>query len=1312
MTTEEVTACVGALGMFGDYTSFDIDKVKKALDDMSISSEKSNKSTLSLQGLKNTLSDLGYEGYEAYQILEKLRSEEDIKLLDFDVTSSEQVVNLINKLKELEAIHIDPSGAINTSSLVQELSALGMTSEQISTFISQINELTSYHFDGSNFEDLQSIQTYVDGVLGNDDKSSIESMNSLKESEDEAKKSAENLEEAIEGVNNVSVSTVTDGVSDLSDKLDKANNMAVTLKDNLDKLNLDNSGSSTGSSEHSNVTPTPTPQATGTFAYANGSKVSLNKDQEALVNELGEESIVRDGELHVIPGGAHIEKLKKGDIIFNHKQTKELKKHGRVTTNNGRGKVIGAFKSGTVPAFPSGTVSGKNPATGKKWSTSKDDEKDKNTSADTTKFQEAIDWCAQTIGKLTSVIDKINAKLSLTNSSLKTQIKNYKELLNKQQSLIKGYSKSETVYKKEYNKALKKLSKSDQKKVKDGTYRIEQFSGKAKSGSTSKAETRYNNIQKALEARDTYLESQTNTINAKQDFQEYAEALASIRWEDATEKVEKLNSKVSVLDTKMSNVSGYKAKNKVLQEQLDLQEKILTKQEKAYENTQSDANAYYKKISSKYKKNKNKDGTIKTKGVTDQAQLKYIKIYNAYVKQLAEDSIKLAQAEEDYKASVKEASITRVENIKADYDNKLALIDAKANELDNQIALAEAKGQVASVEYYKQLGENSDQRMNELKGEKKALEGQLSTLTPYSDAWYEVKQSVIEVDEAIADETLNAVENINKQIEAMKELTQAKNDYLSGTVGTLNWLEGLTDEEDYYNEDGGFSDKGLAVAKGKLTKAGLYEQQAKNIQENLEELDKMYANGNSDMSEATYLKQKMELTKDYQDVMTSWYDEQQSLHDMYINNLKKESEALSELIDKKKESWEADKSEYDYKKSISEKTKNITDLEKQKSMLEGSTSEEDKAKLQKINVELEDAQQDLEDTQYEKQLERMEEGLDGLQERFDAIIDKLDEEGAIPSVEEIATIVSKNETNVEDGIKQIIKDAGLDSLLGEKGFEGLNSKANELLTTSTTSITSVIETTNSWLEKIFNKDVGNNGNNGSNSNNSSTSSTTTNTEKNSGTSLFDVVKKQTSSIVQKKVKEFIDSNATKAKKKKTEYGILNQKIYEITNGKILNKANRVKLAKSLGVNDTDGNGDITGVEAQKVVKLLENAGFSSGGIVKAVHKNGDDGLATLKAGEAVLTPVQTDAFLKLADNFTPLNSFMDIIQKPKLPAISKEFGASTTIDNVSFEFNLPNVVDSDSLIKTIQTDSRVQRTLQNATVGKLNGNTKFGVNRL
>lgn len=96
--------------------------------------------------------------------------------------------------------------------------------------------------------------------------------------------------------------------------------------------------------------------ANGTFhapAHATGTDVAIKHDEEAVVNEIAPEGLVRDGVLHEIPGGAQTIKLKRGDIIFNHKQLQELKENGYVTSNGGHGKVVGAaFAHGTVNGLP------------------------------------------------------------------------------------------------------------------------------------------------------------------------------------------------------------------------------------------------------------------------------------------------------------------------------------------------------------------------------------------------------------------------------------------------------------------------------------------------------------------------------------------------------------------------------------------------------------------------------------------------------------------------------------------------------------------------------------------------------------------------------------------------------------------------------------------------------------------------------------------------------------------------------------------------------------------------------------------------
>lgn len=76
-------------------------------------------------------------------------------------------------------------------------------------------------------------------------------------------------------------------------------------------------------------------------AHADGD-VALPKDEKALINELGTESIIRDGRWFLVPGGMHVENLKKGDVILNAQQTRDLLKSGKAS---GQGK---AYANGTV----------------------------------------------------------------------------------------------------------------------------------------------------------------------------------------------------------------------------------------------------------------------------------------------------------------------------------------------------------------------------------------------------------------------------------------------------------------------------------------------------------------------------------------------------------------------------------------------------------------------------------------------------------------------------------------------------------------------------------------------------------------------------------------------------------------------------------------------------------------------------------------------------------------------------------------------------------------------------------------------------
>lgn len=86
-------------------------------------------------------------------------------------------------------------------------------------------------------------------------------------------------------------------------------------------------------------------------SYAFGSDGLTNNETGSLVGELGTEMLVRNGKWQTIgENGAEMMNLKRGDIIFNHKQTEALLKYGYV---NSRGK---AFATGNAHVGMSGTI--------------------------------------------------------------------------------------------------------------------------------------------------------------------------------------------------------------------------------------------------------------------------------------------------------------------------------------------------------------------------------------------------------------------------------------------------------------------------------------------------------------------------------------------------------------------------------------------------------------------------------------------------------------------------------------------------------------------------------------------------------------------------------------------------------------------------------------------------------------------------------------------------------------------------------------------------------------------------------------------
>ena len=196
-------------------------------------------------------------------------------------------------------------------------------------------------------------------------------------------------------------------------------------------------------------------------AHAKGD-VALNQDEKALVNEEyingHSESIVRDGVWSLIPGGAHIENLKKGDIIFSATQTEDLLKHGAT--------------HGHARAYAQGTASGVTLAPAYADGTSELDDTIKKVST------QAKDWIETALDRLERIVEKYQDIAESDYSNYKSSEKNYDKALKNLNKQLQTQKDSRAKYVAKANEVASAVGLSDElkKKVQNGTINIESLS--------------------------------------------------------------------------------------------------------------------------------------------------------------------------------------------------------------------------------------------------------------------------------------------------------------------------------------------------------------------------------------------------------------------------------------------------------------------------------------------------------------------------------------------------------------------------------------------------------------------------------------------------------------------------------------------------------------------------------------------------------------------------------------------------------------------------------------------------------------------
>ena len=735
-----------------------------------------------------------------------------------------------------------------------------------------------------------------------------------------------------------------------------------------------------------------------TPAHANGN-VALKHDEEALVNEVQKnghsESIVRDGVWSLIPGGAHFENLKKGDIIFSASQTDALLKHGAIS-GHARAYAQGSLRdSSMINIAPAHYTPGSSSLTIKKptASTPAKQNTNTNTNANTHALNKNTDAVNNNSNSTSKAIDELTKKFDTNVKDwIEIAIDRTEKLLNKYQNNAEsdytGYHKSDSYYKKSIETLTTEISQLEQSIPKYKEYSDKVATGVGLSADLKqKVQNGTIDIQQLTEEDKKRVDAYQNWWNKYLDAQEKLETKRQDRLDLAKARVENVYERYDAMAGKHSSTAEY---YKTLQEnrikhglsqypgakkpsiwykEMGKQYNSLAKEKKTRQNE------------AKQVKDKMKD-YLKTPGAkkTDKAYLELIKSQTELkttIISLDNDMLDLKQAMEDAREEHLQWKVDRWERAGSKQD---AVINYKKITTD-------PTRQISEKDYTERIKSQSNQ-MVALENKRKQISNWLAQ--HYETSNNEEYQKKAEELASINKELIQGMQNIeewNKEILALRwKPIDDLQDKLSTVVSELQTAQKLLgDADSFYNDDGSFTQNGLTNILLIQEQIDTTKDKLANYRESLNNLDKLYKAGWYSADE--YNQKHAEILKNLQQESSTLADLKQNMLDMYTTQVTKENDLLQKNIDKRKDALDAKEKYYDYDKTLKKKSKGINTLKAQIAALEGTSSAASKARLEKLRAELSDAEDDMADTMHQHEVDMKNTGYENFSESANKALD-------------------------------------------------------------------------------------------------------------------------------------------------------------------------------------------------------------------------------------------------------------------------------------------------------------------------------------
>lgn len=494
-------------------------------------------------------------------------------------------------------------------------------------------------------------------------------------------------------------------------------------------------------------------------------------------------------------------------------------------------------------------------------------------------------------------------------------------------------------------------------------------------------------------------------------------------------KLNRLADAISNYTDMMNLYEGYKNKN-------IMAENAIYKAQQAISENQAAKTAYLNKansigLSSDYVE-KIKNGSLDISTISDEDLKKKIEDYQKWY----EKALKVDKTIIDLNKQIKDLRKQEIKNITDNYSTFL-------NMAESRVSYYEALGKyqeetTGNIDYWNLWAQgyyNSEMYSKYLdeahKLEKKRDELYKNKNGSYNqnhEAYLEFQTEINKAYEEAYKAQL-AVQEVNNQIRELNWVNYTRMlDSLEGIGNELTSVYNLIDNYNSFDEamitDNGIAKLGLLVSSIKNSR-----QEVANYNTALKALDDEYKNGIINQDE--YLEQSREIRRSQLDVANSAQRYRSQIISLIRDGIREETNAYSELIDKRQKALDKQKEADDYAREISDKTREISKIEAQIAALSGDDTNATRAKIRSLESELAELNEDLADKRREHEYDVINDAYSDELEKFKEIQDEKSEaltaslEAQNKAIEDALSIIGEDYSAIYNNLSDIANEFGI-----------------------------------------------------------------------------------------------------------------------------------------------------------------------------------------------------------------------------------------------------------------------------------------------